>query len=463
MQLVASSHFASLRKGLLLLCAFLGVSALRRWLRGKAAEAGLAGFTPPSGDRRRSSRGNAPVRQGGSAAVVQPRQGSAAGAGPSAPPWRAAEGNVRRSEPKAVAGRERQASPPPRPFQGAASEAEVGPAWHCGGVRRWLWFHDGVKSNGWIELGAGGTMRLSFKVHGSARWAPRGADGLTITFGRCHHDVELLPDSKVPTFVVRDRRMRDGSVSRPQRGKPTKGVLDLGGSGPRLWGQWEQPDCQQYQPKELRRQQQQPLQQVPLQQLPVQQAPPAQQPALQPRPEPTPQGQPQPCAQQLPAPQPPAPQAPAPQALQQALQQEEEPPPQQRRVEEQREAQQPRPRPPRRPSSREPPLPNGVPPSIAPPPSPRPVSAGPRPGGAPPSEGAEAPPEPGGSEPGAAAAAGAPAEAAGVPAGADAGGSSSGAGATPEGRPKAPPDLPAHDDLDPWCTADPWAQASRAN
>lgn len=459
MQLVASSHFASLRKGLLLLCAFLGVSALRRWLRGKAAEAGLAGFTPPSGDRRRSSRGNAPVRQGGSAAVVQPRQGSAAGAGPSAPPWRAAEGNVRRSEPKAVAGRERQASPPPRPFQGAASEAEVGPAWHCGGVRRWLWFHDGVKSNGWIELGAGGTMRLSFKVHGSARWAPRGADGLTITFGRCHHDVELLPDSKVPTFVVRDRRMRDGSVSRPQRGKPTKGVLDLGGSGPRLWGQWEQPDCQQYQPKELRRQQQQPLQQVPLQQLPVQQAPPAQQPALQPRPEPTPQGQPQPCAQQLPAPQPPAPQAPAPQALQQ----EEEPPPQQRRVEEQREAQQPRPRPPRRPSSREPPLPNGVPPSIAPPPSPRPVSAGPRPGGAPPSEGAEAPPEPGGSEPGAAAAAGAPAEAAGVPAGADAGGSSSGAGATPEGRPKAPPDLPAHDDLDPWCTADPWAQASRAN
>ena len=47
-------------------------------------------------------------------------------------------------------------------YEGPATEAELGQAWHLNGARRWAWLHDGREANGWIELGQGGALRTSY-------------------------------------------------------------------------------------------------------------------------------------------------------------------------------------------------------------------------------------------------------------------------------------------------------------
>ena len=109
-----------------------------------------------------------------------------------------------------------------------AEEDELGPVWHQGGRRRWLWLHDGQKQNGWIELGHGGVLRSSF---GSGSWKldPKIKTRLIVTFGRCHHVVELLPNVEVPTFKVIERQMKDQSKTR-ERVPKTRGRLDMDGA-----------------------------------------------------------------------------------------------------------------------------------------------------------------------------------------------------------------------------------------
>jgi len=94
-----------------------------------------------------------------------------------------------------------------------AEEHEMGEAWHFGGLRHWLWLHDGSRVNGWLEFGSNGILRTSLTRDERGSWK-RGDDGeMVATFGKCHHVLELLPaeGNSPPSFVVSRRAMRDGS------------------------------------------------------------------------------------------------------------------------------------------------------------------------------------------------------------------------------------------------------------
>ena len=102
--------------------------------------------------------------------------------------------------------------------------------WHFGGRHRWVWMHDGKKANGWVEFGADGVARTSFTCGGRGKWDLRSDGKMLLTFGKCHHMLELLPETKgePPAFEVRERLMKDGSASRKrQGGSPTRGRLQM--------------------------------------------------------------------------------------------------------------------------------------------------------------------------------------------------------------------------------------------
>ena len=106
---------------------------------------------------------------------------------------------------------------PARLLRGAAaSRSEVGSSWHFGGLRTWLWMHDGIQVNGWIQLGARGVLHHGFSCRNAeceARWRPGDHPSqLILSFGRCHHYCELVYGSMTcvnPMFEVIDREMID--------------------------------------------------------------------------------------------------------------------------------------------------------------------------------------------------------------------------------------------------------------
>eukprot|EP00928_Gymnodinium_smaydae_P034092 TRINITY_DN24241_c0_g1_i1.p1 TRINITY_DN24241_c0_g1~~TRINITY_DN24241_c0_g1_i1.p1 ORF type:complete len:321 (-),score=46.92 TRINITY_DN24241_c0_g1_i1:117-1079(-) len=192
MQLIPVS---SVRKAFWFLSTLLAVAAIRRWLRSKGA------LWPDPREKRRSGGRVLTSAAGGGTS-----HGSSASRG----------------------FRQRAPSPPGAAFRGAATEAELGPRWHFDGARRWQWLHDGRSENGWIELGAGGALKTSFGSKGSNSWEMLSSGELVVTFGRCHHICELLParGNEAPMFVVKERKMKDGSAARPQRGPSTRGRLE---------------------------------------------------------------------------------------------------------------------------------------------------------------------------------------------------------------------------------------------
>lgn len=108
-----------------------------------------------------------------------------------------------------------------------AEEHELGEAWHFGGLRHWLWLHDGSRVNGWLEFGHDGVLRTSLTRDERGSWK-RGDDGeIVATFGKCHHVLELLPAAEdgPPSFVVSQRTMRDGSPLK-KKSVRTLGRLD---------------------------------------------------------------------------------------------------------------------------------------------------------------------------------------------------------------------------------------------
>lgn len=188
-------RFQGVRQGWLIFLALLGLSALRNWLRSRAVERFPSrhsqGGRRPEG-RRTHSRPEADRASGGD------RRGGGGFVG--------------------FAGREAA-------FAGRASEEELGEAWHCEGHRRWAWLHDGSESNGWIEFGAAGTLRTSFGGGGKGGWerSPGPSEEVVVTFGKCHHVLEIIPETKPAMFFMKERRMRDGSAVRSNGPPRTKG------------------------------------------------------------------------------------------------------------------------------------------------------------------------------------------------------------------------------------------------
>ena len=96
--------------------------------------------------------------------------------------------------------------------------------WHFGGLRTWLWRHDGIQVNGWIQLGARGVLHHGFSCttrHGEATWQSGDHLGqLILSFGNCHHYCELIFGSmtcNTPMFEVIDRERReDGRLCESQ-------------------------------------------------------------------------------------------------------------------------------------------------------------------------------------------------------------------------------------------------------
>ena len=112
------------------------------------------------------------------------------------------------------------AAKPPEsvPVRGA-SEEEMGPQWHFDGCRRWRWLHDGIKTNGWVEFGAGGILTTSLCSDKRGTWELQGLQGeeeMVLTFGKCLHKVLLLPaaEGSPRMFKVCERKMKDGSAPR---------------------------------------------------------------------------------------------------------------------------------------------------------------------------------------------------------------------------------------------------------
>ncbi|CAE8670887.1 unnamed protein product [Polarella glacialis] len=220
LQLIPTRFSASLRSGWLVFVALLGLSAVRRWLLSQASaqrpgSRPSRSGAPPSGGTR-SFQGGGGGGGGGASSASRGRVPSSTGR-PASPPSRGrppSGGAAHRGAPEA-------------PFAGPASEAELGP-WHFNGHRRWLWMHDGLKANGWIELGASGTLQTSFGGGGTGSWERRSTGELLVSFGRCLHVLELLqqPEEAVPMFCMRERTMKDGSQSRGGAGR-TKGRLDV--------------------------------------------------------------------------------------------------------------------------------------------------------------------------------------------------------------------------------------------
>ncbi|CAE8609904.1 unnamed protein product [Polarella glacialis] len=219
LQLIPTRFSASLRSGWLVFVALLGLSAVRRWLLSQASaqrpgSRPSRSGAPPSGGTR-SFQGGGGGGGGGASSASRGRVPSSTGR-PASPPSRGrppSGGAAHRGAPEA-------------PFAGPASEAELGP-WHFNGHRRWLWMHDGLKANGWIELGASGTLQTSFGGGGTGSWERRSTGELLVSFGRCLHVLELLqqPEEAVPMFCMRERTMKDGSQSRGGAGR-TKGRID---------------------------------------------------------------------------------------------------------------------------------------------------------------------------------------------------------------------------------------------
>ncbi|CAE7663085.1 unnamed protein product, partial [Symbiodinium pilosum] len=95
------------------------------------------------------------------------------------------------------------------PFTGPAAAEELGD-WDFGGRRRWLWLHNGKVENGWFEFGAGGSLRIEVGRAREGSWKHGEAGELIVTFGRCHHVLELVQEAaEIPTFRVKERIMKD--------------------------------------------------------------------------------------------------------------------------------------------------------------------------------------------------------------------------------------------------------------
>ena len=73
-----------------------------------------------------------------------------------------------------------------------ASQAELGPVWHCNGIRRPSWYHDGQHSNLWIVFGAGGRLQTSNHSQEGSWKLGRCHHTPVATFGKCHHTLQLL-------------------------------------------------------------------------------------------------------------------------------------------------------------------------------------------------------------------------------------------------------------------------------
>ena len=109
-----------------------------------------------------------------------------------------------------------------------ATEREIGPQWHFGGSRRWIWMHDGSKENGWLEFCCNNILRTSLCDDGRGTWELRPNGNMCVTFGKCHHIIiTLAPEvhGQAPMFELRERLMRNGTPLKQKRQIPTRGCL----------------------------------------------------------------------------------------------------------------------------------------------------------------------------------------------------------------------------------------------
>ena len=209
-----AKRFAGFRQGWFYILCTVALSLARKWLVSRASERPQFGA---SRDRRALARDqerrSQPYQPGGRqrGEVCQQRR-----SGTGAQEW-----ILRRS-----GNRHTEANFAP---DSGASEAEMG-LWHFGGRHRWVWMHDGKKPNGWVEFGTDGVARTSFICGGRGKWDLRSDGKMLLTFGKCQHMLELLPETQgePPAFEVRERLMKDGSASRKrQGGSPTRGRLQM--------------------------------------------------------------------------------------------------------------------------------------------------------------------------------------------------------------------------------------------
>ena len=187
-----ATRFSFLRQGWFYIVSVVVLSLIRKWLLSRGIER-----PPPRGKRR--------------AAPIRRLQNHVPGSCP-----HAAHGTAKPPESVPVIG---------------ASEEEMGPQWHFDGCRRWHWLHDGIKTNGWVEFGAGGILTTSLCRDKRGTWELQGLQGeeeMVLTFGKCLHKVLLLPPSEgsPPMFEVSEREMKDGSAPRiMRRPQSTRGCL----------------------------------------------------------------------------------------------------------------------------------------------------------------------------------------------------------------------------------------------
>ena len=120
---------------------------------------------------------------------------------------------------------------PARLLRGAAaSRSEVGSSWHFGGLRTWLWRHNGIQVNGWIQLGARGVLHHGFScrnAEGEARWRPIVVD-LTEESGQAtmeslpeHNSHRCTRDSPTSRGCLRERGSRGGGEQAAAQGIAT--------------------------------------------------------------------------------------------------------------------------------------------------------------------------------------------------------------------------------------------------
>ena len=204
------AKISALRPGWLMVMGLLALSVLRKWQRSKVVERPVRNSGSPS---KGAGKGSSRASQG---------KGWQQASKPSSE-----KGNGKVGSSRSSAGvRHPEVTSPALP---GASEAEMGPEWHCEGRRRWSWMHDGVKPNGWIEFCANGIVRTSLCTDGRGTWERLSNGDMLVTFGRCIHILALLPEAQgqPAMFELRERVMRDGSPLSQKRIIPTKGRLGL--------------------------------------------------------------------------------------------------------------------------------------------------------------------------------------------------------------------------------------------
>jgi len=114
---------------------------------------------------------------------------------------------------------------------------DLSSAWHFG-RRVWSWMHDGITSNGWIELCENGYLCTNLCSSGEGSWKrQQDSDNVLVTFGKCCHVLELqitrqgnipVENGFEPTFIVRKRTMVNGEPLRDKRPCRTRGrLLDI--------------------------------------------------------------------------------------------------------------------------------------------------------------------------------------------------------------------------------------------